>query len=276
MKDAPVTVIGAGAVGRSLAQALVRAGLKVMGIYSLNGTSARRLARSLRVPDSGPLDMMTNAAGTVIIAVPDDGIRTVVRHLARTSASLRGVVVLHTSGALNGGALKPLKRLGASVGSLHPMQTFPRGAVTPLAGCWMAVEGEVRAVAAARMLARRTGAFPVRIAPAQKAAYHAAGVFVSNYFVTLAGVAEELHRRAGIPPRTSRPMLAPLMRRTVENILALGPAAALTGPVERGDFRTVERHRRALAGHRFLALYDALAAETARVARRKKRNRHAR
>lgn len=276
MKDAPVTVIGAGAVGRSLAHALVRTGVRLRGIYSRSGTSARRLARNLRVPLSGPLETMTDVSGTIIIAVPDDAIHDVVRSIGRTTASLRGVVVLHTAGALNGRVLAVLERRGASVGSLHPMQTFPRGRVTPLDGCWMAVEGDASAVAAGRRLSRRMGAFTVRVAPAKKAAYHAAGVLVSNYIVTLAAAAEELHRRAGIPTRVSRRMLTPLMRRTMENIITLGPVPALTGPVERGDARTVERHRAALAGHRYLALYDILAAETARVARHKKRKRHAR
>jgi predicted short-subunit dehydrogenase-like oxidoreductase (DUF2520 family) len=41
----------------------------------------------------------------------------------------------------------------------------------------------------------------------------------------------------------------PLLRRTVDNIATLGPDAALTGPVVRGDAGTVRKHLQALPAH---------------------------
>src|SRR5260221_391743 len=55
-----------------------------------------------------------------------------------------------------------------------------------------------------------------------------------------------------------------LVRGTVDNVAALGPAAALTGPVARGDWATVDRHRAAL-DPRELAAYDAMAELAARL-----------
>ena len=48
------------------------------------------------------------------------------------------------------------------------------------------------------------------------------------------------------PPGVPLEAFLALVRGTVDNVAALGPAAALTGPVARGDWATVERHLAAL------------------------------
>ena len=55
------------------------------------------------------------------------------------------------------------------------------------------------------------------------------------------------------------------MRQTLDNTLALGPAAALTGPIARGDAGTVAKHRAVLSTQDD-ALYCALGQATARLA----------
>jgi predicted short-subunit dehydrogenase-like oxidoreductase (DUF2520 family) len=70
----------------------------------------------------------------------------------------------------------------------------------------------------------------------------------SNYIVTMIDAAVVLMGLAGVPPETALPALGPLIRASVENSLRVGPAAALTGPIERGDVRTVAAHVDALDG----------------------------
>jgi predicted short-subunit dehydrogenase-like oxidoreductase (DUF2520 family) len=93
-------------------------------------------------------------------------------------------------------------------------------------------------------------------------------VFAANYLVTALATAERLLERAGLPRGTAREALAPLARATLENVVALGPEAALTGPVARGDAETVRRHRAAL-GAEDRRLYDALARATLVLAKTK-------
>jgi predicted short-subunit dehydrogenase-like oxidoreductase (DUF2520 family) len=57
---------------------------------------------------------------------------------------------------------------------------------------------------------------------------------------------------AGAPPEA----LVPLMQRTIEN------GFELTGPIARGDWETVDRHREALRDTDFEGLYTALAEAT--------------
>ncbi|MFW6062460.1 MAG: DUF2520 domain-containing protein, partial [Planctomycetota bacterium] len=103
------------------------------------------------------------------------------------------------------------------------------------------------------------------------ALYHAAAVVACNYLSGLMDAALALAGQAGIDRRTAWPALEPLVRATMENIAAEGPAAALTGPIARGDAATVQRHLDALAGgdDDLLELYRAAGRWTVQLARRK-------
>ena len=236
----PVAIIGAGRMGRGLTLALQEAGVE-----------ATLLDRTRRPED-------TLRAALVLIAVPDDAIGGVAADLAGGQAVDARQVVLHLYGLLDRHALRALAATGAALGSFHPLQSIadPSTARARLRGAFAGLEGDDRALDAGERLAGALGMHPVRLAPGAKAAYHAGAVIASNYLVVLASVAEGLAREAGVPPAEARALYLPLMQGTVAN-LALGPAAALTGPVRRGDAATVRRHLAALApGDR--AVYRAL------------------
>ncbi len=115
------------------------------------------------------------------------------------------------------------------------------------------------------------GARPVAIDASAKAVYHAASVFASNYLVTVMDAALRAYRAAGIEDSVARQLAAPLATETLANVLRIGPEAALTGPIARGDMATVARQRAALdawdgdSG----TLYGALAEATVALAARR-------
>jgi predicted short-subunit dehydrogenase-like oxidoreductase (DUF2520 family) len=233
-----VSIVGAGRLGRVLARALRAAGLVVHG----------PTGRGERV----------QPADVVLLCVPDDAI-------AESAAALQGSgrLVGHTSGA------SPLT--GADF-SLHPLQTFV-GDEGPDAfrGIGCAVAGRTQeATDAALAIASALGAHPFVIADEHRTAYHAAASVASNYLVTLEAVAERIAGAAGLSPEDARELLAPLVRRTVDNWAALGPEAALTGPVARGDSETVARQRTAIAeaAPDLLPFFDVLTAQTRALADR--------
>jgi predicted short-subunit dehydrogenase-like oxidoreductase (DUF2520 family) len=210
------------------------------------------LAAALQVPAPLGRGGAAQGADVVLLCVPDSEIA------AAAAAVAPGPLVGHCSGATGLDALLPHEAF-----SLHPLMTVPAGAPPDvLAGAGCAVAGATpRALAAARGLAERLGMRATEVADADRAAYHAAASMASNFLVTLEGAAERLATTAGV----DRNLLAPLVRATVENWVALGPERALTGPIARGDVATVERHRAAI-GERapeLLPLYDALAEATA-------------
>src|SRR5437762_7453061 len=171
-------------------------------------------------------------AGLALLCVPDTAIRDVARGLTP------GGWVAHVSGATPLAALDPHERRF----SLHPLQTFTRArGPEQLDGAWAAVTAES---AGARELgfelARLLDLEPFELPEAARPLYHAGAAIASNYLVTLHRVAADLFRAAGAPPEA----LEPLMRRTIEN------GFQLTGPIERGDWGTVEAHREAIRGVR--------------------------
>jgi predicted short-subunit dehydrogenase-like oxidoreductase (DUF2520 family) len=188
------------------------------------------------------------AAGLVLICVPDDAIAEVAAELPV------GPWVAHVSGATPLAALEPHRRRF----SIHPLQTFTRArGPDQLDGAWGAVTAESEeARAAGFWLAETLGLRPFELDDAARPLYHAGAAIASNYLVTLHEVAAELFRAAGAPPKA----LVPLMRRTIEN------GFELTGPIERGDWETVEAHRRAIRAARpeLEPLYDVLAEATAK------------
>jgi predicted short-subunit dehydrogenase-like oxidoreductase (DUF2520 family) len=215
--------------------------VQVVGAGRVGSAIAARLAQR-------GLELREDGAELVLLCVPDTAI-------ADTAARIEpGPWVAHVSGATPLAALDPHERRFA----LHPLQTFTRArGPEQLDGAWAAVTAET---AAARELgfelARLLGLEPFELAEAARPLYHAGAGIASNYLVTLHRVAADLFRAAGAPPEA----LTPLMRRTIDNDFEL------TGPIERGDWETVEAHRRAIRATRpeLEPLYDVLAEATAR------------
>jgi predicted short-subunit dehydrogenase-like oxidoreductase (DUF2520 family) len=209
----------------------------------------------------------------VLLTVPDDAIEGLCRRLASAGAFQPGAIVAHCSGALGSGVLQAAKDRGCHVGSLHPCQTFPTvpAAVAAMPGTYCFIEGDAPAAAALTRLARAIGGRPVRIAPGAKTLYHAAACAASNYLVTLMDFATDLGRAGGIGGQTLLRALAPLASATVDNVFRLGPAKALTGPIARGDERTVRGHLEAIrrAKPELASLYVALAGRTRLLAKRR-------
>ncbi|MFB7893976.1 DUF2520 domain-containing protein [Microbacterium sp. NPDC056044] len=228
---ARVAIVGDGRVGRAMASALRAAGVDVQGPLGRGATG--------------------EDAELVLLAVPDAEIGNAAALIEPSR------LVGHFSGATTLAPLAPHEAL-----SIHPLLTVT--GETSFAGVPAALAGSTdRALAAAHALAEALGMTPFDVADADRAAYHAAASIASNFLVTLESFAEDLAATAGVP----RDALVPLVRATVANWEA-GGAAALTGPIARGDDETVARQRAAVAGRlpARAALFDALVAATRDVA----------
>jgi predicted short-subunit dehydrogenase-like oxidoreductase (DUF2520 family) len=204
----------------------------VIGAGRAGSTIAARLSeRGIAVGDNGELRLL---------CVPDRAIAEVARALEP------GPWVAHVSGGTPLAALDPhVERF-----SVHPLQTLTlaRGP-EQLDGAWGAVTAESDdAQARALWLAETLGLRPFALADDKRASYHAGAAIASNFLVTLHRAASQLFEDADAPPEA----LVPLMERTIENDFDL------TGPISRGDWETVERHRSALRGSGFEQAYEAL------------------
>lgn len=262
-------IVGTGRVGSALARRLSRSGVQLV-LYDVQEDKARSLGAELKAHVVSSPGEVAEVSDTVFVATRDDQIRAVAEAL--TGAGGRVRLAVHLSGSRSSEELEPLARMGVSVGSLHPAQTF-RGSEDDwqlFDGCTFAIEGDDRAIPVLEELVRELGGRPVRIASNAKALYHAACVAASNFLVTLWNLAERLTVQCGLTPGEARVLLRPLVSRTVENLVQVGPLLGLTGPFARGDAETVRRHVEALnrrVGVRERRLYRELARATLDVAR---------
>jgi predicted short-subunit dehydrogenase-like oxidoreductase (DUF2520 family) len=204
-------------------------------------------ALSARLRERG-LELSQDVPELVLLCVPDSAISEVAAGLEP------GPWVAHVSGATSLSALDPHSRRF----SMHPLQTFTLGrGPEQLDGAWAAITADSEEGRKAGFwLATTLGLEPFVLGDEARPLYHAGAAIASNYLVTLHSVAAELFRAADAPPEA----LVPLMLRTIDN------GFELTGPIERGDWETVEAHRRAIraAKPELEPLYDVLAEATAR------------
>ncbi len=245
-----VSIVGAGRVGCALGRRLRELGWRIGCVTARSTASARAAVRTIGAGHAhGELTCHILHASVVLITTPDSAIEDVARKLAQLGGKdWSGKVVLHTSGALDSSVLRPLANLGASVGSIHPMQTFSRQNYPDLANCMFGIEGSRAALRTVRKMIHQMGGVAVVLTGANKAAYHAAGSFACVYVMALMETATRLLMSQGFKRRQAMRALLPLTRQTLDNFERLGPLAAWTGPLSRGDFSTIEKHAQALAG----------------------------
>ena len=243
-----LSIIGAGRVGRALGRRMRELGWKIGAVVARSESSARKAVRSIGAGRAHAfLTRQVLAAQVILITTQDHSVGAVAGELARIGAEeLRGKIVLHTSGALSSDVLDPARQCGAAVGSMHPLQTFSGVGVPPLEGRVFTIEGDVVAVRMARQMARALGAVPVQIEGSKKPLYHAAGALAAGNVLALMEAATRLMTAAGMKRREAVRALLPLTRQVLENFERLGPRAAWTGPLSRGDYGVVAAHTEAM------------------------------
>jgi len=259
-----LNVIGPGRVGQTLMRLATDAGLRVQDVAGRDfETTSQAIAdlgcgRATRLADMRPADIWC-------LCVPD-------RHISRVADTLAGVTIapttaLHFSGFHPAEIMATLRPAGWHLASLHPVTSFadPKTARARFAGTPCGIEGDAPAVAQASAFAHALGGLPFVIRSENKALYHAAAVFSNNLTTVLQAIAEDAWAETGVAPDMARVLQERLLRDALENISALGPQNALTGPAARGDTDVVAHQGRAVAA------WDAEAGEIYRLLSEKAR-----
>jgi predicted short-subunit dehydrogenase-like oxidoreductase (DUF2520 family) len=236
-------VVGAGRAGLGIACAVRAGGGRVVGVHG---------RRPVVAPAAGPvshgaLPAALGEAEIVLVAVRDRELDGAIESLRGRLAA--GAVVLQASGSAEPRAYDLLRADGVACGTFHPLVPLAEAAHAPelLRGAWVGVDGDAPAESAARALAACVGAHVLRIPAGEKARYHAAAVFASNFPTVLAAIAEHLMRQAGIDEAEAGPAVRHLLSSAAANLARGHTGAALTGPIVRGDAVTVRAHLDALA-----------------------------
>jgi predicted short-subunit dehydrogenase-like oxidoreductase (DUF2520 family) len=269
-------IVGAGRLGTALARALASCGYDVRALVARRASSARRAASraGLKAQALGVKSIEDlPRADILFITTPDDAVEETAGRVAALGEA-RARVALHASGALSSEALAPLRGRGYAVGSMHPLASVsePGPGAESLRRAFYCVEGDSRAVRAARRLVRDLGGQSFSVRARDKALYHAAALMTAGHTVALFDAATSLLARCGLSEKGARRVLLPLLRSTLENLARSSPERALTGTFARGDEATARKHLAALreTGDReALLVYALLGARSLRLAARR-------
>ena len=266
-------LIGPGRVGRTLSELWLAAG--VMQLQAVFGR--RPAAAEPWVQHLGQGQLMTDLADLPpadiwLLAVPDAQLASTASLLAQSSGTpQRPAIAWHASGFLPAAELAPLQALGWSVASVHPALSFADVATArrQFPGTVCALEGDAAARAAAQACFSAIGGRCFELMAADKPLYHGAAVFASNFLPVLQAVATELWQGTGVPAEWIGPLAHGFVQRAADNLAALGPQAALTGPAARGDQHVLTLQGAAMAQHDATLgrAYQALSELAGRLAR---------
>jgi predicted short-subunit dehydrogenase-like oxidoreductase (DUF2520 family) len=243
-----VGIVGAGKVGISLAFTLKQKGFSVTCISSRSADSLERakayLGQDVSLTERN--EETVERADVIGITTQDTYIRDVAEGLAQRFQSLSGKIFFHTSGAHSSSLLAPLKERGASVGSLHPLQTFPDvdAAIRGMRKAYVFVEGDEEARGVLLKLGKNLGKRVYEIEGEKKILYHLSAVLVCNLLCAILYSAERILEEIDLPLEP----FFPLIETTLSNVKRKGALPSLTGPIVRGDTKTVELHIEALKG----------------------------
>ena len=261
-----VNIIGAGKLGKTIARLLVDNKLvKIAGVHNQNAesslTAIKFIGEGKYFSDIKSLPL----ADITFITVPDDHICATSIKISRDGNIKPGSIFIHCSGVLTSEIISAVKVKEALIASIHPMKSFsdPALSVENYAGTYCAMEGDAEALRILEPLFKSIGSHTYKIAKDKKSLYHAAGVFASNYLVTLSQQALNCFREAGVEDQMAFNIVMSLMQGTLTNIEKLrSPSEALTGPIKRGDGSTIKSHLSALTDAKQRAIYSILGQAT--------------
>jgi len=271
MQNIQFAIIGCGRLGTNLGIQLKAAGHTAVGLSARHMQSLQESNQWIhaQIIDTCPWKV-TQLADVVFITTPDDAIENTCQQIIANKGLRQKSIVYHCSGSLSSSVLLSAIKDGHCAGSFHPLQSFPVKHLTPnpFENIYISVEGSKESSELGKILAKNLKAEVTEISSDSKTLYHAAAVVASNYLVTLLELARQLNIHAGIPDNIALEVLKPLIQGTLNNIEKQGVTNALTGPISRGDIRTIQNHVHSISQGLpdYINLYNTLGQYTISIA----------
>lgn len=241
-----IGVIGIGIVGQAVAKTLSKEGYSIIGINDIQEGLANDFVQEIGSKVL-TLEQLSQDSEIIFITTPDRYIKKVAKEIALFN--LKNKFVIHMSGLLDSLELIDCRKKGAIIMSLHPLQAFAsiQEALVNLPGSYFTFEGDKSAAGIAKELVQRWQGKLITIRREFKPLYHAAACIASNYLVTLFEDAIRLLEASGFDRKLAWEAMLPLVKGTINNVSSKGTKDALTGPIVRDDYLTVEKHIKEIA-----------------------------
>lgn len=263
-----VGIIGAGKVGCSLGMLLNLQYNNVLGFYSRSPQSSKEAAQFTKTKQYFELEKLVEESDTIFLTVPDDVIEEVWDCLKKFP--IKGKMICHCSGSLSSTIFSNIEDTGAYGFSIHPLLAISDrySSYKELPKAIFTIEGNKEKIEDISSLFEKIGIKVETISSEVKMKYHAAAVMSSNLVVALIESAQNQLVKCGFSQQSACAALEPLIRGNVEKVLKNGTINALTGPIERNDIGTVQKHMSVIDGID-KKIYDILSIKTLEIAKYK-------
>lgn len=258
-KNVSIGFIGAGKVACSLGKWFSMGGLRLSGYASRTHQSAAFAARFTESQVFEDVEDLLISSDIIFLTANDGELRGLYQSLDENI--IQNKILVHCSGSLT---VKEVFGERSNCFSLHPLYPF-----SSKTDCYKGLSGSFFTLEAADTYSKESasliedmvkgcGGNISRIEGDKKSIYHASCVFASNLVCAVLEESCGLMEECGFKKEEAINALAPLIRANIDSSIKLGPENALTGPVERNDSSTVEKHLDALAGSDSLEVYRVL------------------
>ena len=260
--------IGAGKVACQMGKYFSENGIPVTGYTDISASSADEAATYTGTKVFGDTESLISCSDVIFISTPDDVIKSIWDEIKSMDIDRKMIGIF--SGSLSTDLFSGAKDAGASVVSAHPMYAFSDrfSDYRKLHTASFTVEGDEDAVSFICELFKGLGHRVAVIDSAKKMRYHAAASIASNLMIGLYDISLSMLKDTGFSDEDAVSFLSPLVLGNISSALESSPAAALTGPIERGDTDTVRHHLEVLTSEE-RDVYLPLAKRLLMIAREK-------
>jgi len=248
-KRPTLNIVGCGRAAGSLAQLWLQAGVLSIGaIVNRSPESAQRAAARIGGGIAATEIGQMPPADFWLIGTGDDQIVSVARALGESETDVSGALIFHLAGRFGLEALAPLAGHGAQLAALHPVRSLTLASLSlaDFEGTACVAEGPGPALERMKPLVTAIGGTWLPVRDIDRGLYHAAVSIISNITKAVAWKTQNWLTCAGLSEQTAATVCHQLLATTLEDLFRAGARHSITGPVVRGDTRTIEAHLAAL------------------------------
>lgn len=260
--------IGAGKVGFSMGKYLTERNVNLSGYYSRNPQSSMEAANFTGTGQYLTLEDLVADSDALFLAVPDGAISAVWEQLKMLP--IQNKILGHFSGSFSSAVFSDIMRYHAYGYSIHPLFAIndKYNSYRELSKAFFTIEGHPKYQQYFLEMFRRFGNEAEIIQAEDKVRYHAAAAMASNLYVGLIDLCEQMLCGCGFTAEHAHEALVPLILGNAENIGKNGTKQALTGPVERNDTETIQKHLSVLTAEE-AEVYRCLSKRVLKIAKEK-------
>ena len=267
-----IGIIGAGKMGYTLGKHFSMSNLpdiQLVGYYSKNKMSAIDAAQFTNSDFFETIEELCRSCDVLFLTVSDGEIKNIVMSLNEVPEVVDGKIICHTSGALSSSELNGISS-NAYLYSVHPIFAVnsKKDSYKKFGEAFITIEGNPERIDVIKAIFVKLGHSVKVISSDDKVKYHSAAVFSSNLVVGLYHMAEGLLKQCGFEDDEIGLALKPLFINNANKLYNSNCEEALTGPIERCDLDTVEKHLSVLSDE-FYDIYNILSSELVKIAKNK-------